>query len=257
MRNHLLDSTLSLLGGAGLGAAIMYLFDPDLGQQRRRDVTETAGDALHTTAQAASDTARSVAGRISDYAQELADNLGSQASRLSSGLTDGASNLAGSAMDSARAAARDAGNSARDYASSATDRARGTRDDLVGRAGSLWSNARKSIAGERSHPVALTAGITGGTIGLLALGAGVMYFWDPDRGRGRRAWARDKVFSASRRAGRQARGLGRHLGNQLQGVAAEASNRMHQGWSGADEDSGRSAMPGASASASDVSTSPA
>lgn len=231
MKNHLIENTLSLLGGAGLGAAVMYLFDPDLGEQRRHDAAETAGQAmsstggaLHSTAYAAADTAKSLAGKISDYAHGLADNAAGGASSLS----DRAANMASGAFGSARRAAQGAGG----YASDMADRARGTRDDLADRAGSLWSSTRRSIAGEESHPLSTATGITAGTVGILALGAGLMYFCDPERGRGRRTWACDKVCSVSRRAGKRARSLGRHVGNQLHGVGAQASNMMPDGWTG-------------------------
>jgi hypothetical protein len=207
MARHLIENTLSLLGGAGLGAALMYLFDPELGGDRRQDMKTAAGQAvsstgaaLRSTAQAAGDSARSLAGRISDYAHGRADDASSRASSIVSDLAD---------------------------------RARDKRDDLVDRASALWGRTRRSIAGQESPRPAATAGrITVGAVSLLAMGAAAMYFFDPARGRGRRAWARDKAFSTTRRAGRQARGLGRHLGNKMQGVAHHASQMMPESWSG-------------------------
>jgi hypothetical protein len=113
---------------------------------------------------------------------------------------------------------------------------------------------------ESSHPYARATGLTAGTIGVLALGAGLMYFMDPDRGRGRRAWARDKIFSVSRRTGRRARSYGRHLRNELQGAAHHAArqwtsdNRFgggarqaEQGSTSASMESNRASMPSAGA----------
>ncbi|HSV13554.1 MAG TPA: hypothetical protein VLI90_04800 [Tepidisphaeraceae bacterium] len=235
MRSHLIENTMSLLGGAGLGAALMYLFDPDLGEQRRQDARQVAGqavastgDAVQSTVHTATDSARSFASCISDYAHDLADRAGGQ----SSNLTDRAGDLASGAMKSARKMWNRSSSSAGDYASDAADRARGVRDDLSDRASSLWSSARQSSGMEESHPIATATGITAGTIGVLALGAGLMYFMDPERGRGRRAWASDKIFSVSRRTGKRARSLGRHLGNRMQGVAHEAMNRVPENWTG-------------------------
>src|SRR5687767_11692030 len=39
---------LSLVGGAGIGAALMYLLDPEEGAERRYVVRERAKDAMHT-----------------------------------------------------------------------------------------------------------------------------------------------------------------------------------------------------------------
>jgi gas vesicle protein len=221
MRSHFLENTLSLVGGAGLGAALMYLFDPDLGSERRQDVRDTAGDALASTGEAlkgtvhaAGDTARSLAGKISQYAHNLADDVSTSASSRAS-----------DAMDSARDAASNVGSAAMGYLSSARKQARA--------ASSLWSRASSSLPEvESSHPYARATGISAGTIGVLALGAGLMYFMDPDRGRGRRAWARDKIFSVSRRTGRQARSYGRHLRNELKGATHQAQQWTADNWLG-------------------------
>ncbi len=126
MRNHLLENTLTLLGGAGLGAAIMYLFDPDQGPSRREDLSSTASDALsstgeavHSTLHGARSSAKSLAGRISEYAHDLADHVGQHASEVSGR----ASSLASDAISSARRSAQSASKSARSYASEAADRA--------------------------------------------------------------------------------------------------------------------------------------
>src|SRR4051812_47304795 len=38
----------SLIGGLGVGAALMYLLDPEAGQRRREMLRETAADAIGT-----------------------------------------------------------------------------------------------------------------------------------------------------------------------------------------------------------------
>jgi hypothetical protein len=228
MRHNLLENTLSLVGGAGLGAALMYLFDPDLGSERRQDVRDTAGDALASTGQAlkgtmhtARDTARSVAGKISQYAHNLADDV-----------CTSASHDALSAMDSARDVAGSVGGAALGHLSSAGKRARRASGSLSNRATSLWSRAGDEAGIETSHPYARATSITARTIGVLALGAGLMYFMDPDRGRGRRAWASDKILSVSRRTGRRARSYGRHLRNELQGATHQAQPWTSDNWFG-------------------------
>jgi len=60
-----------------------------------------------------------------------------------------------------------------------------------------------------------------------AIGAGLMFLLDPDRGRGRRALARDRILSAGRHAGEDVGAKARHLRNRARGVVAEARSRMH------------------------------
>jgi osmotically-inducible protein OsmY len=67
-----------------------------------------------------------------------------------------------------------------------------------------------------------------------AIGAGLMFLLDPDRGDRRRALARDQVLSAGRRAGDQLGAKARHLGNRARGLAASARARF-QGDEAGDE----------------------
>lgn len=225
---HLIENMLAMLGGATLGAGLMYLFDPDQGNRRRQDVAQAAGQAMCSTRQAVGATlhgaghnARSFAHRISDYAHELAGELG-----------DRASDFASAAAAGSRQSKHHAVRSARGYAADIADRASDMKQRWTQRAGSLWSEAKRS-AMEESHPYAKTAGITAGAVGIMAMGAGLMYFMDPSRGRSRRAWAKDKAYSMTRRAGKRARRFGRHMGNRMKGVAARASHTM----SGSSEES--------------------
>ena len=59
-----------------------------------------------------------------------------------------------------------------------------------------------------------------------AIGAGLMFLLDPDRGTRRRALARDQVLSAGRRAGDQLGAKARHIGNRARGLAASARTRF-------------------------------
>ena len=58
-----------------------------------------------------------------------------------------------------------------------------------------------------------------------AIGAGLMFLLDPDRGTRRRALGRDQVLSAGRRAGDQLGAKARHIGNRARGLAASARTR--------------------------------
>ena len=55
----------------------------------------------------------------------------------------------------------------------------------------------------------------------VGVGAALMYFFDPDRGRSRRALARDKVESAGDKASSYAEKMVRDIRNRAYGMAAE------------------------------------
>lgn len=59
-------------------------------------------------------------------------------------------------------------------------------------------------------------------VGGLGLGAALMYLFDPDRGRGRRALIRDKAEGAANKAGEYAEEVSRDLRNRAHEVVAEA-----------------------------------
>ncbi|HEV2763872.1 MAG TPA: hypothetical protein VGV38_12900 [Pyrinomonadaceae bacterium] len=64
----------------------------------------------------------------------------------------------------------------------------------------------------------------------VTLGAGLMYLFDPERGRRRRALLRDKCVSLSNQTGDTLGRTARHLSNRAQGVAAEASRALGKRW---------------------------
>jgi hypothetical protein len=59
-----------------------------------------------------------------------------------------------------------------------------------------------------------------------ALGAGLMYMMDPDRGTRRRALARDKAVRVAHKTGDAVEALGRDAGNRARGLAAEAASAL-------------------------------
>ena len=59
-----------------------------------------------------------------------------------------------------------------------------------------------------------------------AMGAGLMFLLDPDRGTRRRALARDRILSAGRDAGDDLGARARHLGSRARGLVASARSRM-------------------------------
>ena len=61
-------------------------------------------------------------------------------------------------------------------------------------------------------------------VGAVGLGAALMYFLDPDRGKRRRALVRDKVESAGNKATDYAEKMGRDIRNRAYGVVAETKS---------------------------------
>lgn len=74
--------------------------------------------------------------------------------------------------------------------------------------------------------------------GAAALGAVTMYFFDPARGRGRRALCLDKLNSAADTAVEAAESKTRDLKNRASGVLAEAKSAVKGGLSRKDEPTG-------------------
>ena len=191
------DNTLSLLAGAALGAAAMYLLDPEAGERRRRVIAERTGDAAHRAGEAL--------GPVWDRVSDTARNL-------SAGAAAGAASLGHSVADTASekyAEARDAGSHSAHHIG-----------DLIA---DKLHRARKQVRqafhrDEPSHAGAYAA--TG--VGTLVLGAAAMYLLDPQRGRERRAHLMDQATSVVRRTGRACQRIGRDLGNRAKGYAHEA-----------------------------------
>jgi hypothetical protein len=75
-----------------------------------------------------------------------------------------------------------------------------------------------SSSGERGE-VKMRNAMT--VLGGLALGAGLMYMLDPERGRRRRALLRDKLVSACNRSARATGAKARHLSNRAKGLMHE------------------------------------
>jgi osmotically-inducible protein OsmY len=61
-------------------------------------------------------------------------------------------------------------------------------------------------------------------VGAVGLGAALMYFLDPDRGKRRRALVRDKVEAAGNKATDYAEKMGRDIRNRAYGMVAETKS---------------------------------
>jgi gas vesicle protein len=187
---------LSLLGGAALGTLAMYLLDPAQGDERRAAARQLAQRAFRTTA----DAARSAYNRGSEVASDAWDKVSEKAAD------------AGAAAYDAMPSGKNLAASASDAASSASDTAHSWFDSARG----YLSRRRPQL--ERHSDYAMEpAAVSATAVSTLLVGAGAMWFFDPDRGRARRAWIGQKLTRAMNEIGDFARATGRHLRNKSKG----------------------------------------
>lgn len=65
-----MNKKLALVGGLGLGAALMYLFDPDRGRARREVIREKAEGAANKAGEYAEQISRDIRDRASEVVAE-------------------------------------------------------------------------------------------------------------------------------------------------------------------------------------------
>jgi hypothetical protein len=153
-----LAGLFSLVGGIGIGAGLLYLLDPDKGKRRRQQILGSATD---------------LASHARDYA---GDAIGSVGSKIGTAL--------GSARDFAGEKLHDVG----DFASR---RVRGAQDYAHDRADDVRAYAQKQVFGETRAEHRM--GVTLCALSSMALGAALMYAFDPATGKNRRRIAREKA----------------------------------------------------------------
>jgi gas vesicle protein len=185
-----LKTTLGLLAGAGIGAGLMYLFDPYEGPTRRARLAETAGNTWDT----------------------ISERAGEAGSAIASHLPN---------MPTA-ADARDTG---RKYLSRASDSAQETAGGWLESARNALPSMPSLPQRRRPTDVSGTGAALGG-LGLIALTAAATWLLDPQRGRGRRAWLAQKATRYMNETGQFMRATGRHLRNRAQGAYHEGRSAV-------------------------------
>ena len=258
---HKTENTIALLSGALLGAAAMYVLDPDMGKRRRRYIAAQAGDYFdsagnlvrggwETVRDRAADIGATMADKAADYRDRLSDMADDYRSRMQD-ARDSASDTAENLRSRGRHWWNRLLGGASDYVEDYADRAGDLRDNVADYGNYLWkrvrkignrlgdrasdavSSARHRIAGEEESSPVLPITLTG--VGCCALGVGLMYLMDPQRGRTRRAWLSDKVTSFVGQTGRTFYGTGRDMANRAYGMAAETRSRFSQGPIGSEQ----------------------
>jgi cell division septum initiation protein DivIVA len=255
-----LSSGLALLGGSAIGAALMYLMDPEEGDRRRHDLTGTASDVLHRAgnrlgvnwhdlashahelteklahhatkvANSASDATGAAASEASDMGHHLADQvkqLGKVIADHAHDYTNRASAYVSSAGDSASDAADKISSAARSQGRSYRDQANRQIDDLRGR---IRSQTHESHAGAYGLSAA----------GALALGLGALYFLDSEHGAERRSQILEHANQYLGDAGEAFRHTGAYLSQQFDSIVHEVRGHLGQG---GDDMNSLSANPG-------------
>jgi len=186
-------TALGAISAAGIGAAVMYLMDPNQGSERRHHLAEVTGSALGTIGHKAADAGSALYEQIPS-GRDLADT-----GRL---LGQRTADAAGSARDTAGG-----------WLESAREMLPSYRQMVPA---SLRGSSRHS-----GHSIsATTAGISG--LAALAIGVGAMWLLDPQRGRGRRAWLGQKTTRCLNETGSFMRATGRHLANKSRGYYHES-----------------------------------
>ncbi len=217
--NRPIEDSLSLLVGAGVGMAVMYLLDPAEGLHRRERLQKSASQTLSKVGEQVGQT-------VEDGADYLQEAVG-QAYRGSS----------------LREAAQQAGRTAADYQNRASKAAGSvqssvneTIDQLRGKAGAFadsakaqyghWLNRSTLALGrdEDHHVLSQTAC----ALGSLALGAATVYLIDPQLGQQRRSEVLRGTTYAIRETGEFFRRLGRRMVSQGTAVADLAAKRVRE-----------------------------
>ena len=203
-------TTLGLLAGAGIGAGLMYLFDPYEGPTRRAWLTDTAENTWETISE-----------RAGEAGSAIASHLPSMPSRSD---------------------VRDARDKSQQFLSRASDTAQNTASGWL-------ETARNALPGMPSMPrrrrptdISATGAALGG-LGLIAASVAATWLFDAQRGRGRRAWLAQKATRYMNEIGRFMRATGRHLRNRAQGAYHEGRSAVENMAGAADDQSATRSCP--------------
>jgi len=247
-----LSGLLSLAGGVGLGAGLLYLLDPDQGAKRRKMIARRAGGLASS--------ARDYAGESYDSLSGTIGSALSTAGQYASEKFGAARDYAGEKLGAVGDYASDKYGAMSNYASGATRGARGYAQDRYDDARAF---AQKQVFGETHAEHRL--GVTICALSSMALGAALMYAFDPQSGRMRRRQAAEKATDMYNHAGDYARQAGDAIKSgydqvveKTNDLAGKTGDALKSGYNqvaekvGAKTGSGGSAAAGASKSGSSM-----
>jgi hypothetical protein len=246
------EDGLSLLVGAGVGMALMYLLDPDEGRDRRENLQRAAREKL---AQASSATSAGL-GHLHEAVNTAAQTpavqmLAARAAEAAKGVYDEFGHHAAAAASDAQRQARDAAQGVHSSVSGKLDELRGKATDWA----SDWKDSARSRYGKWLNRSTLKlgrdedhhyVGQTACALGSLALGAGAVYLFDREQGHKRRAQLIDGATHAVLETGDFFRKAGRRLVTRGRAVARNAGEQARGAVSHLRPSTARSPSNGAS-----------
>lgn len=190
--------------------------------EHAHDVGSTAADRARDVGSEFSDRASSAKSAVSDAVNEWLDRGRKLWSKYSGKAQEYASDKAdyvsGKAQDYADAGTNYADNIT-DYGNRLWNQVRGLGDKLNSRARDAADEARERAGEQHSSPV-LPVTLT--AVGCCAMGIGLMYLMDPERGRARRAWLSNTVGDFVKSTGQTFYRTGKDLSNRFTGAGSSA-----------------------------------
>jgi len=199
---------MSLAGGVGIGAGLLYLLDPEQGEKRRRNIASGARSMGNSLAGSASDWLTSAG----DYASDSARSASKSTRRFASDRADEASGMLGGALSSMRGFVGDKFGGASDYASDKYENAK--------------AYLQEQVCGETAMQHRVNVGIC--ALSSMAIGAALMYVFDPTMGGSRRRVAMNKASDLASQAGDYASQAGGYVKDQANNLASQAGDMMNQ-----------------------------
>jgi gas vesicle protein len=221
------EDGLSLLVGAGVGMALMYLLDPEAGNDRREHIQRAAREKLTKASDAASAGFEHLHDAVNSAAQTPALQM------LAARAAEAARGVYNEFGHHAAAAANDAQERASDAAQGVHSKISGKLDELRDKAGD-WKNSAQARYGKWLNRSTLQLGRdedhhyigqTACALGSLALGAGAVYLFDPEQGHQRRAQLVGRTAYAVRETGDFFRKAGLRLVTRGRIVVRNASEQ--------------------------------
>jgi len=206
-----LSGLMSLAGGVGIGAGLLYLLDPEQGEKRRRNIASGARSLGSNIAGSTSDWLTSAG----DYASDTASSANRSARRMASRGADEAGGMLsgiGGALGSVRGFVGDKLGGVSDYASDRYENAKGYLQD--------------QLCEETRMQHRVNVGIC--ALSSMALGAALMYVFDPTMGSSRRRTAMDKASDLASQAGDYASQAGGYVKEQASNLSSQAGGMMNQ-----------------------------